>query len=85
MTQEQYNRAIVISERLKELEGVKREIQGRVTHRLSYIHEINIGEYNHCNEYYMSKIDTILDRHDNMIREEIDAEIEKLKREIEEL
>lgn len=79
MTQEQYNRAVDISERLKELESVKKEIQGISTHRLSYLHEISIGNYKQCNKYYMSKIGTILDRHDKMIREEIDAEIEKLK------
>lgn len=85
MTQEQYNRAVDISERLKELESVKKEIQGISTHRLSYLHETSVGNYNQCNKYYMSKIGTILYRHDMMIREEIDAEIEKLQKEIEEL
>lgn len=39
-----------------------------------------------CSYYTsMEKISDILDRHDKMIREEIDAEIEKLKKEIGEL
>lgn len=36
MTQEQYNRAVVISNRLKELKEVKDEIGGTSNHLLSF-------------------------------------------------
>ena len=37
------------------------------------------------NNFLIRKISNILDKHDKMIRAEIDEEIEKLKKEIEEL
>lgn len=83
MTQEQYNRAVMISKRLKELEEVSNLIantKGRLIYIVddptSFLNKDIISE-NHISD--------ILDRHDKMIREEIDAEIEKLKKEIEEL
>ncbi len=82
MTQEQYNRAVWISERLKELEEVKKEINDPSKHFLTYCEQ---DKYKPCYRFTMENISDILDRHDKMIREEIDAEIEKLKKEIEEL
>lgn len=81
MTQEQYNRAVFISYRLKELKDVKEEIAGTSSHLLTFCRE----NYTPCAEWKMRKISSILDRHDKMIREEIDAEIENLKKEIEKL
>ncbi len=81
MTQEQYNRAVAISNRLKELKEVKDDIGDTSNHLLSFCK----SNYTPCAEWYMRNISDILDRHDKMIREEIDAEIEKLKKEIEEL
>lgn len=81
MTQEQYNRAVWISERLKELEEVKKEINDPSKHLLTYCDD----NYKPCYRFTMKYISDILDRHDRMIREEIDAEIEKLKKEIETL
>lgn len=82
MTQEQYNRAVWISERLKELEEVKKEINDTSKHLVTYCEQDN---YKPCYRFTMKYISGILDRHDKMIREEIDAEIEKLKKEIEKL
>lgn len=85
MTQEQYNRAVAINRRLKELEDVKEEIKDIKEHRLSYTYKKSNGSYELCYESRMRYISDILDCHDKMIREEIDAEIEKLKKEIEKL
>lgn len=85
MTHEQYNRAVAIHIRLKELENVKEEIKGTKEHRLSYTYRKSNGSYDLCYESRMRYVSDILDCHDKMIREEIDAEIEKLKKEIEKL
>ena len=82
MTQEQYNRAVWISGRLKELEEVKEEIEDTSKHFLTYCKE---DDDKPCYRWTLEYISNILDRHDKMIREEIDAEIEKLKKEIETL
>lgn len=81
MTQEQYNRAVEINGRLNELKEVKKEIDSTSSSVLSYCDR----EYTPYAEWKMCSISDILDRHDKMIREEIDSEIEKLKKEIEEL
>lgn len=83
MTQEQYNRAVEIGKRLEKLEKVQKEL-GKGTSKLSFSTKIG-GEYYIFSECLLSSISDILDRHDKMIREEIDAEIEKLKKEIEKL
>lgn len=82
MTQEQYNRAVAINTRISELKRVENEIKDTSKHILTYCRK---DGYKPCYQYTMAYIADILDRHDSMIREEIDAEIEKLKREIEEL
>lgn len=84
MTQEQYNRAVKIGKRLEELGNAKKELEKGIQYQLSFSTKI-AGEYYTCSEWLLSPISDILDRHDKMIREEIDAEIEKLKKEIEEL
>ena len=87
MTQEQYNRAVQISERLQELEKVKDDIKNTSKHRLWYAY--NSGEsgseWSLVSEWRMRYIGEILDKHDLMIRQEIDQEIERLKAEIETL
>lgn len=82
MTQEQYNRAVWINNRLKELEAVKKEISTPSKYLLTYCAK---DDYKPCYRWTMVYISDILDRHDKMIREEIDNEIEKLKKEIEKL
>ena len=83
MTPEQYKRAVHISERIKELNEVKKEIEGTDKHRLSYSYYSS--EWRLCGSWVMSQIGEILDKHDLMIRQEIDDEIAALKAEIERL
>ena len=87
MTDKQYTRAVQISKRIEELEKVKKEIKETTKHRLWYAY--NRGEYGSdwslTGEWAMRQIGEILDKHDLMIRQEIDDEIERLKREIETL
>lgn len=80
MTEDQFNRAVEISGRLQSLEKVKGVIRGTSTHCLSYLEKGSP-----CSTYVMQHISSILDKHDKMIRAEIDEEIEKLKKEIKEL
>ncbi len=87
MTIEQYNRAVQINNRLGELQQVKKEIENKKKHRLWYA--CDMGEFNSrwvlTHEWEMRQIGKILDKHDLMIRQEIDEEIERLKAEIETL
>ena len=86
MTKEQYQRACEINARLKQLEQVKKEIYGTTTKRLTYSYKYSTSsEYSLCNSYIMNFIGTILDKHDKLIRAEIEAEIAALEQEIESL
>ena len=84
MTQEQYRRAVKISERLEELERVKKEIDDKSKHRLWYAWK-GESDWRLTSEWVMKYISELLDKHDLMIRQEIDEEIERLKAEIETL
>lgn len=85
MTTEQYKRAVEINERIKELNEVKKAISGTDRYRLSYSWK-DEGEWRLCPNWVMSQIGSkILDKHDQMIRQEIDDEIAALKAEIERL
>lgn len=81
MTQEQYNRAVMISHRIADLERLKRDLSPRSERRLTYVDE----QYSPLPEWLMSHISEILDKHDTKIREEIEFEIKTLKEEIERL
>lgn len=87
MTQEQFNRAVYIKCRTDELNKVKEYIADKTKHRLWYAH--NSGEFGSEwrleTEWVMRYIEKLLDKHDLMIREEIDEEIERLEAEIETL
>lgn len=86
MTQEQYQRAVKINDRLEELARVKKEIDVTTDHRLWYAEKsINGSGYRLASEWVMRYIGELLDKHDLMIRQEIDKEIEQLKAEIETL
>ena len=87
MTKEQYQRACEINARLKQLQEVKKEIRGETTHRLTYTYNNNRPSdgYRTCNDYIMSYIGALLDKHDKIIRAEIDNEIASLEQEIETL
>ena len=86
MTKEQYERAVQINNRLYELGRLKKEIADTKNTRLWYAYK---GETTNnwylTSKYDMGYISKILDKHDLMIRQEVDEEIEKLKREIETL
>ena len=84
MTEQQYNRAVWIYERINTLERVKKEINGTEKHRLSYAWK-GSSEWRVCDEWDMKEIGETLDKHDLMIRQEIDNEIEQLKAEIKRL
>lgn len=85
MTEQQYNRAIAIYESINDLVRVKKEIAGTEDHRLSYTWKTSSREWRVCDTLDMMKIGEILDKHDLMIRQEIDEEIERLKAEIKRL
>lgn len=89
MTQEQFNTAIRLHERLETLNEVKKEIKDTSKHRLWYAERYDpmtgSTTWETVSEYTMRSISDILDRHDKMIREEIDKEIVEIKRQIEEL
>lgn len=88
MTQEQYKRAVEIGKRIEGLKAAKEKIE-LDCYKLGYLGTTQIvGGMNFGNTIIDSTISIltdIFDRHDKMIREEIDAEIEKLKKEIETL
>ena len=86
MTQEQFQRAVQINERIEELARVKKEIDDTLKHRLWYAEKSNCSsDYRLTSEWVMRYISEILDKHDLMIRQEIEEEIERLKAEIETL
>lgn len=86
MTKEQYQRACEINARLKQLEQVKKELHGTATKRLTYSYKFSTSsDYSLCNPCIMHYIGAILDKHDEMIRAEINAEIAALEQEIERL
>ena len=86
MTQEQFQRAVKINDRLEELARVKKEIDETSKHRLWYAEKSSCGsDYRLTAEWVMRYIGDLLDKHDLMIRQEIDNEIEQLKAEIETL
>lgn len=87
MTQEQYKRAVEIGKELADLNDTKENIKKTGKHRLWYAYKDGEfgSEWRLTPEWAMQNISDILDKHDIMIRQEIDEEIEKLKKEIEEL
>ena len=87
MDKETYNRAVAISNRLSQLQKVKEELENTRNHYLTYVRKAkSFGELDTlCADWKMKYIGVILDKHDKMIRQEIDGEIAALNKEIEEL
>lgn len=88
MTQEQYQRVLKINHELNDLKNALEEVKyGK--HRLAYQTYLSdtysSSRWDLWTEWKMDGIRKILDKHDKMIRKEIEEEIEKLKKEIEEL
>lgn len=76
MTKEQYQRAVQINERLNQLKEVKNEISSKSDHRLSYIDR----NEKCCPIWKMKHISELLDKHDELIRTEIEEEINNLQK-----
>ena len=81
MKKETFERAIVINQRIKDLNEILNEISPKQTHCLNYVDSDNKG----CAEWRMKHIAYLLDKHDKMIRAEIQQEIDALNAEIETL
>lgn len=81
MEKEKFERVLEINERLKDLYDILGEISHYRDYRLSYVSEDNKG----CAEWKMKHICDLLDKHDKMIRAEIQQEIDSLNDEIETL
>lgn len=82
MTEEQFKRTVEINNRLEALNDTKKEISGTEKHRLQYMYRNCNGNYSGCPDWSMHPIAEILNKHDKMIREEINEEIRKLQEEI---
>ena len=82
MTDEQFKKAVEISDRLRDLEDIKKYISPENEHILIYGYKID-NDWNACSKYNLEPILDLLDKHDRMIRKEIDEEIINLKKEIE--
>lgn len=87
MNKETYNRAVAISNRLSQLQKVKKELKDTCSHYLTYAEKAATlrDSDSVCADWIMRYISAILDKHDKMIRQEIDDEIAVLNKEIEEL
>lgn len=87
MTKEQYKKAIEISEKIKCLEEVQKEIEyPNYDYRLTYTERSQIGfnnDWKLCGN--IGFISDILDRHDKIIRQEIKDRIEEFNKQIEEI
>ena len=81
MKKETFQRVIEIDQRLENLNDILNEISPKKVHRLTYVGNDNKG----CAEWRMKHIGDLLDKHDEMIREEIQQEIDRLHAEIETL
>jgi len=82
MTQEQYKKAIELNERISELEEAEKSLKGS---NLWYAYKNGLCNWKTLAEWYIHPIKNILDKHDKLIRQEINDEIKKLKSEIETL
>lgn len=85
MTNEQYTRAVQISRRIKELKDIQKELGVYDKCMLQYVYKSCDGSINIEPKYLMDYISELLEKHDKMIRTEIEEEIQKLKNEIETL
>ena len=91
MTVEQFTTAIQLHHKLEKLNKVKSEIENtkHQRHRLCYIRQLKVpyGKtgWEDCDANCLQIVGEILDRHDLQIRAEIDAKIENIKKQIENL
>lgn len=83
MTNEQFYRAVEINERMEILNEML-NILSLSPHKLGYVYGSH-GEYSCNRNIRIDYISKILCKHDMQIREEIKEEINRLKKDIEEL
>ena len=84
MTPQLYVRVVKIHKRIEELKETKEHIADKSEHRLYFAYKCD-DEFRCCPDWSMRPIADLLDKHDKMIRQEIDDEIERLNKEIAEL
>lgn len=86
MNIETFDTVVDLYLRWEELKEVKKCIETKSEHKLTYAYKNCDGKYEKtCSEYTMRYIANMLDKHDLAIRQEIDNEIEQIKKKIAEL
>ena len=80
MTEEQINKVVKIHDRIASMVTLKKKMEAN-PYSLTFEH----GYGNSLSSWERECIDDILKKHDKMIRQEIDARITELKKELEEL
>lgn len=82
MTEEQFKKACEIQDKLRSLNEIKHDVFGAKGARLSYVYINAVSDNAVHSKFALKPIAEILDKHDKMIRAEIDEEIRKLQEEI---
>lgn len=85
MTNEIFNKAIQIAIRLEQLQDVMKFHSNTGENILTYAYKIGNNNYSLHPSWATNPILPLLAKHDAMIRQEIEQEIESLKKEIENL
>lgn len=91
MTQEQFNRVCKIVREIDLLESAKKEISKKEAESLLYGQDISLrfcrwdGYYEKWEVMNIKVISSILRRHEELIRQEIESRINELKKQIEEI
>ena len=91
MTQERFNRVCEIVREIDSLESAKKEISKKEAESLLYGQDISLrfcrwdGYYDKWEVMNIKAISSILRRHEELIRQEIEDRINELKKEIEEV
>ena len=84
MTKEEYDKETQIYDRIEELEQIQNKFN-KFNYKLWYIFEKFKGSYGIGSQVTLFGISELVEKHDKMIRAEIEEEIEKLKKKIETL
>lgn len=84
MTQEEYEKLCLLINRKKTLENIKKKLS-EDKYSLGYIYNPECILFVRYAESFTISLRDLLDKHDNMIREEINQEIERLEKEIQDL
>ena len=85
MTNEIFNRAIQIARRIEKLQEIQNFHSNSRESILTYAHKTCNNDYSLHPSWATNPILSLLAKHDAMIRQEIEQEIESLKKEIENL